>query len=62
GSANLRKVLMDIRHRPSSSFSHPYSHDPPVLSCDSQHNPSQMPHPSYDVPKPSMVGDARRQP
>ncbi|XP_078499365.1 ubiquitin carboxyl-terminal hydrolase 54 isoform X2 [Lissotriton helveticus] len=62
GSANLRKIPMDFRHRPSSSSSLPYSHDPPVSPCDSQHYPSQMPHPSHDVPKPSMVGDARRLP
>ncbi|XP_069466796.1 ubiquitin carboxyl-terminal hydrolase 54 isoform X2 [Ambystoma mexicanum] len=61
-TSNFRKMSMDINHRPSSSSSLPYSHDPTVVPCDSQHYPPQKLHPFHDVLKPSMAGEAPRLP
>ncbi|KAM8924213.1 ubiquitin carboxyl-terminal hydrolase 54 isoform 2-T2 [Pelodytes ibericus] len=60
-ASNERKPLMDSNHRHSSS-SHPYTHNPSVLSYESQHYPTQLQHPSHEVLTPSMVGEAHRPP
>ncbi|KAM4636313.1 ubiquitin carboxyl-terminal hydrolase 54 isoform 2-T2 [Discoglossus pictus] len=61
-ASNERKPLMDSSHRPHSSSSHPYTHNPSVLSYEPQHYPTQLQHPSHEVLAPSMVGEAHRPP
>ncbi|XP_053547985.1 inactive ubiquitin carboxyl-terminal hydrolase 54 [Bombina bombina] len=61
-ASNERNPLSDSSHRSHSSSSHPYTHNPSVLSYEPQHHPSQLQHPSHEVLAPSMVGEAHRPP
>ncbi|CAH2321883.1 inactive ubiquitin carboxyl-terminal hydrolase 54 isoform X1 [Pelobates cultripes] len=61
-ASNERKSLMDSSHRSHSSSSHPYSHNPSVLSYEPQHYPTQLQHPSHEVLAPSMMGETHRSP
>uniref|UniRef100_A0A8C5QV88 Ubiquitin specific peptidase 54 n=1 Tax=Leptobrachium leishanense TaxID=445787 RepID=A0A8C5QV88_9ANUR len=61
-ASNERNSLVDSSHRAHSSSSHPYSHNPPVLSYEPQHYPTQLQHPTHEVLAPSMVGEAHRSP
>ncbi|XP_053306066.1 inactive ubiquitin carboxyl-terminal hydrolase 54 isoform X2 [Spea bombifrons] len=61
-ASNERKSLMDSSHRSHSSSSHPYTHNPSVLSYEPQHYPTQLQHPSHEVLAPSMVGETHRPP
>ncbi|XP_041427038.1 inactive ubiquitin carboxyl-terminal hydrolase 54-like isoform X2 [Xenopus laevis] len=59
-TSNERKPLMDSSHRCHSSSFHPYSPNPSVLSIEPQHYPTQLQHPSFEVPAPSMMGETHR--
>uniref|UniRef100_A0A8D0HPW7 Ubiquitin specific peptidase 54 n=1 Tax=Sphenodon punctatus TaxID=8508 RepID=A0A8D0HPW7_SPHPU len=58
--SSVRKMPMEARLRSSSSTSLPFPHDPPVLSSDPQHCPTQLQHLPHAIPVPSMVGKAHR--